>query len=327
MFLEGSNPSDDRRRQVSAGALSIASHSAVILLLLFAPKGGNRTDERSPAFARFQKTPLIAPPSEFTQKEPNRAPISKEVNVEGLLPRPKLLAPQTPKAVFVPPEPAQTQPQLLPEPPKIEAQPSKTAPLPQQGLFGALPYPPPPKIEPEEKPKLAFETRGAPSGVPKGAGHLTMPSASVDEAVRRLARGRGSGGVFVGDAEGGGIADAIGVTPSPGRSGSALELLSDPMGVDFRPYLIRILSSVRRNWLAVVPESVKLGRRGKVVIQFSISRDGGVPKLVIAAPSGTDALDRAAVAGISASNPFPPLPSEFKGDLIKVQFSFLYNFK
>jgi TonB family protein len=74
-----------------------------------------------------------------------------------------------------------------------------------------------------------------------------------------------------------------------------------------------------------MPESVKLGRRGKVAIQFSISRDGGVPKLVIAEASGAEALDRAAVAGISASVPFPPLPAEFKGDRIVLQMNFAYN--
>jgi TonB family protein len=115
------------------------------------------------------------------------------------------------------------------------------------------------------------------------------------------------------------------MAPSRGSQGSNLELLSDPKGVDFRPYLIRILAAVRRNWLSVVPEAVKLGRRGRVGIQFSIARDGSVPKLVIAAHSGADALDRAAVAGISMSNPFPPLPAEFKGDRIVVQFNFAYN--
>jgi len=111
----------------------------------------------------------------------------------------------------------------------------------------------------------------------------------------------------------------------PARPRSSLELLSDPQGVDFRPYLIGILSTVRRNWLAVMPESARLGRRGKVQIQFAISRDGRVPKLVIALPSGTDALDRAAVAGVSASNPFPPLPPGFRGDQVRLQFTFLYN--
>jgi TonB family protein len=74
-----------------------------------------------------------------------------------------------------------------------------------------------------------------------------------------------------------------------------------------------------------MPESAKLGRRGRVIIQFSIAKDGRVPKLVIVGHSGTDALDRAAVAGISASNPFPPLPSEFAGGQVRLQFTFAYN--
>jgi TonB family protein len=101
--------------------------------------------------------------------------------------------------------------------------------------------------------------------------------------------------------------------------------MSDPMGVDFRPYLIKILSTVRRNWFAVIPETARLGRQGRVQIQFAVNRDGSVPKLVIATPSGTESLDRAAVAGISASNPFPPLPAEFKGLQVRLQFTFLYN--
>ncbi len=122
-----------------------------------------------------------------------------------------------------------------------------------------------------------------------------------------------------------GIGEAINQAPSPGKQGSALEPLSDPMGVDFRPYLLQILSTVRRNWFAVMPESAKLGRRGKVALQFAISRDGSVLKIVFAANSGADSLDRAAVASISMSHPFPPLPTEFHGNQIRLQFTFQYN--
>ena len=66
--------------------------------------------------------------------------------------------------------------------------------------------------------------------------------------------------------------------------------------------------------------------RGKVTIQFAVVRVGSVSKLVIAGPSGVvEALDRAAVAGISALNPFPPLPPEYRGEQIRLQFTFLYN--
>jgi hypothetical protein len=36
-------------------------------------------------------------------------------------------------------------------------------------------------------------------------------------------------------------------------------------------------------------------------------------------------LDRAAVAGLSMSNPLPPLPAGFKGAFVNLQFSFNYN--
>ncbi len=103
------------------------------------------------------------------------------------------------------------------------------------------------------------------------------------------------------------------------------QLLSDPQGVNFRPYLIQVLLAVKKNWLAVIPESAHMGRRGYVTLQFIIARNGSVPKLVISSQSGTEAFDRAAVAGVSASNPFPPLPSEFPGGEIRVQLGFTYN--
>jgi TonB family protein len=153
-----------------------------------------------------------------------------------------------------------------------------------------------------------------------------MQRAAIDRAAPRDARPPGGGGVTVGDS-GDDLANLPGLsqTQSKGRMGSNLQLLSDATGFDFKPYLIQVLASVRRNWMAVIPESVKMGRRGQVLIQFIIDRHGGVPKLVIATSSGTEAFDRAAVAGVSMSNPFPPLPAEFKGDQIRVQLAFSYN--
>ena len=36
-------------------------------------------------------------------------------------------------------------------------------------------------------------------------------------------------------------------------------------------------------------------------------------------------MERPAVAAIRSSEPFPPLPKEFTGDNIVLQFTFLYN--
>jgi TonB family protein len=97
------------------------------------------------------------------------------------------------------------------------------------------------------------------------------------------------------------------------------------MGVDFKPYLAQVLASVKRYWMAIWPEAARQGRSGKVVIQFSIDHFGTVPKLVIASGSGANALDFAAVAAIQSSVPFPILPRDYKGDLIKLQLNFAYN--
>ncbi len=183
-----------------------------------------------------------------------------------------------------------------------------------------------------EKPRLVLQDPKA--AMPGRAGKLRLGSleltASTDQviesALRQAARGQ-SGRPAVGDGIPGGRRGGY-VPPSPGNTGSNLELLSDPKGIDFRPYLTQILGAVRRNWHAVIPESARLGlARGRVSLQFSVARDGSVPKLVIAASSGVPALDRAAVAAISASNPFPPLPADFAGQTVHLQFKFAYNMK
>jgi TonB family protein len=82
---------------------------------------------------------------------------------------------------------------------------------------------------------------------------------------------------------------------------------------------------VRQNWYSLIPETARLGEKGRVAIVFEILKDGSVPQLRLVASSGSDPLDRAAVAGIRASIPFPPLPQEFTGNHLVLQFIFLYN--
>ncbi len=313
-----------------AGILSLALHAAGIAALLSVPLGGLPPKQATQILAQLREpVKLVAPPKELTQTAPNRGKVGKEFQLEDLLPRPRLFQPPARPSTTRPASPVPAPP-VLPEPPRLEPSQEGIGHLPLLAQ-GSKPLPPP-QIQTEEKPKLAFETPGAVRGVPQGTaplGALRPPGSSISELGRELARGGVGGGLVVGDlGEGvGGLGEMLNLPPSPGYAGSALELLSDPQGVDFRPYLIQILSAVRRNWYAVMPESAKLGRRGRTVIQFAINRDGSVPKLVIAVPSGTEALDRAAVAGISASHPFPPLPREYQGQQIRLQFVFLYNMR
>jgi TonB family protein len=311
----------DSPRKRRAAVLSILVHVAAVVTLFTLPKG---FFVPPPQTAEVRVTPLIEPLTELTQNAPNKGKINKEFNATELHPRPRVQVPMGLPSVTLPqaPHPAEPKPAPLPEPPKVEAA-VKEMPKPE------LPQAPPPQIQPVEAPKLAFETPSPPPPpVPPGQARVPVPDTSVSGAIRQAARGGPAGGLVVGDfgaAGPGGFGPGVNLPPSPGSQGSNMQLLTDPQGVDFRPYLMRILASVKQHWLSVMPESVKLGRRGKVAIQFSISREGGVPKLVIAEASGAEALDRAAVAGISASVPFPPLPAEFKGDRIVLQMNFAYN--
>jgi len=134
------------------------------------------------------------------------------------------------------------------------------------------------------------------------------------------------GRVSVGDIE---VPQILGNNQLPSQCAnetcSALQLLSDPQNVDFRPYLQQVLAVVKRNWLTVIPDAAKAGRKGVVVIKFYIQRSGAVSTLSISSPSGNGSMDRAAVAGMSMSNPFPPLPDGYKGDEIHLQMAFAYN--
>jgi TonB family protein len=104
-------------------------------------------------------------------------------------------------------------------------------------------------------------------------------------------------------------------------------ILSDTLGYDFGPYMRGVVNRVRQNWFVLIPEIARRGEKGRVVVIFTITRPGLIRDMRMNLSSGNDALDRAAVGAIASSNPFAALPSEFKGDQLALQFTFLYNDK
>ena len=59
--------------------------------------------------------------------------------------------------------------------------------------------------------------------------------------------------------------------------GYGVQILTDTQGVDFNPYIQRLLASLKRNWEAVMPESARMGDKGMVFTSFQINKDGSVP--------------------------------------------------
>ena len=197
--------------------------------------------------------------------------------------------------------------------------PPGTAPAPPPG--GSEVPPPPPDENRQESQLRLMDVRPEGSG---GSSQLRLPSATPGQAIQQsleaAARGRATG-------PGAGAGDSLSQFRNfdPNFSTEGPVILSDTRGVDFGPYLARVVWNVRRNWYAVIPVTARLGTKGRVAIVFEILKDGSVPELRLVASSGSDPLDRAAVAAIRASNPFPPLPEEFTGEHLVLQFIFLYN--
>jgi TonB family protein len=335
--LPWEGPLAARPRIVRAAVGTVLLHIVLVVLWIIVPETPFATRARS-TLEIVRPVRLYLPKNfELTQKDPNNGPVTHELDVRSMVSSP---APQAPK--FHPPSPppgpvAQTpQPQPVKvaavEPPKIEA-PKIETPKPEAPkievptnptITAAVPAPPAPPTP--QKPKLAFEDIGAgPKASQNPNRSVPLPKDLAPDPIHAQAAS-GGGGTIVGD-----VGDSSTISPnsmrspSPGEVKSNLQLLSDPKGVDFKPYMIQVLTAVRRNWLAIIPESARLGRRGRVIVQFAIDRSGGVPKVVIAEGAGTDAFDRAAVAAISASVPLPPLPKDFTGDRISLQFAFSYN--
>lgn len=152
-----------------------------------------------------------------------------------------------------------------------------------------------------------------------GFGSGMSAGSAIQQAARAAAASRGGQGDMDGD---------FGLGASPrGNMRSGYDVLSDTMGVDFGPYLARVVHDVRANWITLIPEAARapLMKRGRVVIEFAILKDGSVAGLKLRSPSGDIALDRAAWGGITASNPFPQLPPEFRGQYLALRFYFFYN--
>lgn len=202
--------------------------------------------------------------------------------------------------------------QAPPAPPKQSAAPAAAA-QGQQQAQAAPPKPAensstvaklePPEQEPRPTNRNVFSTAGSAGSV-------------IQQAARAAAQGHGAGGEY-------GIGP---LSPNTDAQG-AVDILSDTLGVDFGPYLSRVLEDVRRNWYNLIPEEARspIFKQGKLMIQFIIDKNGAVEGLRLTSPSGDVALDRAALGGITASNPFPPLPKEFNGPYLALRFRFYYN--
>lgn len=144
------------------------------------------------------------------------------------------------------------------------------------------------------------------------------PNEQMQQAMRQAMRG--GSGQYGGD-------DGMNLPSQHQGMNGAVDILSDTMGVDFGPYIERVIWDTKRAWYPIIPEEARppFNKQGRVLIRFKIMPNGNVQDMVLESPSGDVPLDRAAWAGITGAAPYPPLPRAFKGPFLELRFYFLYN--
>lgn len=248
----------------------------------------------------------LPPDAQKITRKPNTN-IASDKNRIAMTRHPQLDVKELQKILATPPPgaPGLTGPRA-PQPAAPQAAQNQPAPQPGQ------PAAPRPQFDSNQTAQLQAPPK--PNLFSKYGGGMSAGSA-IQQATQAAAASRGQGGQE-GD---------FGLnTGARGRQYGAFDVLSDTQGVDFGPYLQRILEDVRQNWYRLIPESAEM-KKGKLAIEFAITKDGKIADMRLVATSNDVALDRAAWGGITSSNPFPPLPSEFTGPYLALRFRFYYN--
>lgn len=95
------------------------------------------------------------------------------------------------------------------------------------------------------------------------------------------------------------------------------EILIKP---DFDSYMKELKKDIKANW---EPPNGKENRI--VVLLFKIAKDGNLISYKIHKSSGIANVDRAALKAVELTAPFKPLPKDFEGQNIDIQFTFDYR--
>lgn len=317
-LLVSAEPKHDVRADTTVRVASVIIHILLVVFLISLPK--------------------IFPYHSPSQEEMDIA--RKAMNWVYMPPTVSTPAPAVPR-VHIPPEvlkrlapPAETSPYTAPAPPALKPTPAKPAPELPEAPKPQIPVRP--ETQPQQTaPSVPEQSRLEPvkPNIPKpGKYNFNVPSAtqSLHDQLRQAIQNRGAQPTYSTPGDSGGLPRGQGAPGSgPGMQGG-VSILTPTNGVDFDPYLRRLLAIVRRNWYAVMPESALMGDRGIVSITFHINPDGSMPveDPLMERTSGKEPLDAAALSAIRTSSPFEPLPEEYKakgGKAMQLRFVFFYN--
>jgi TonB family protein len=251
------------------------------------------TEAPGPAVDR---KPLHAPLSDANRRasmpEPTGLTPTKRPGNEGGLYTPPMSAPQSPPAQQR--QPQQAQQAQRPSP----ARSGLTAPSPAQQQTAS---------------NDTFVYRE-----PTAANQASVAAAPIDwrSAIRQVKGPVGDEGPDLGDSGGGerGLAEQGPIS-------------FETSWYDWGPYAQSMVSKIRVNWYANMPQLIRTGIGGVVTIRFTIQRDGRITDITVLKSSGHPPYDFAARKAIELSSPLNALPADFPNRDERVTAMFYYNTK
>jgi len=306
-----------RSRQREAFWISVVVHLAIVILVV--------NSGRLEGLMRKRSVILVSPQDLIKEKDltylelpPDEQKLTKRPDTNRISDKDRIATSKAPQLDRK--ELKKILDSARPGPPASQAQSQPAAPAPVAQGPQAPPAQPSPQPPPDQNQVARLQTPPAERPTPNFNTGAMSAGSAIEQAARAAMSDRGG---YAGDNGDYGL----GQGKQGGEAIGPMDVLSDTMGVDFGPYLARVLHDVRENWYRIIPESARapLMKKGKVSIEFAILKNGQVAGLQIVGTSGDVALDRAAYGGITASKPFPPLPSEFGGQYLALRFHFYYN--
>jgi TonB family protein len=113
---------------------------------------------------------------------------------------------------------------------------------------------------------------------------------------------------------------------NPGQTTSGVQIQGQGGG-DFATRYGWYVEAVRRkigsSWnLFEIDPAVRSARRAKSVITFTINRDGSVKNIRMETSSGNQSMDISAQRALTNASPMPPLPNDYSGSYVNVNFDF-----
>ena len=248
-------------------------------------------------------TQFTEAPGKKVEEQPINAPLS-DANRKAAMPEPTgdrpTLRPSDREGMYQP----------TPNPAPRGPQPSQQAPQ----IASAQPQLQPPSTAASQQPQPDSDRMVYREPVKAAAAVATIDWNTAIREVGKVASLGGGDGINLGQL-------------GAGEKGTAEQgaLSFETAWYDWGEYAQSMVSRIRVNWYANMPQIIRTGLQGVVTIRFTIQRDGRITDVTILNSSTVPPYDFAARKAIELSSPLNPLPKDFPNPNERVTAMFYYN--